>query len=76
VADDLIHPAGVPADAEQRLAPVRWLLDHAAFFDPDAADEPRPVSLADLEHHTTAMLQNARTAWLRLLGATPHWGSG
>jgi hypothetical protein len=30
VADDLIHPAGVPADAEQRLAPVRWLLDHAA----------------------------------------------
>src|SRR5690606_447626 len=30
VADDLIHPVDVPADAEQRLAPVRWLLDHAA----------------------------------------------
>lgn len=30
VVDDLIHPVDVPADAEQRLAPVRWLLDHAA----------------------------------------------
>jgi hypothetical protein len=30
VADDLIHPVGVPDGAETRRAPVRWLLDRAA----------------------------------------------
>jgi hypothetical protein len=35
------------------------------FFDPDA-NEPRPVNPADLEHHTTAMLQTAGVggAWI------------
>lgn len=30
LADRLVNPAPVPADAEQVLAPMRWLLDHAA----------------------------------------------
>jgi hypothetical protein len=30
LADQLVHPVPVPADADQVLAPMRWLLDHAA----------------------------------------------
>jgi hypothetical protein len=30
LADQLVHPVPVPADAEQVIAPIRWLLDHAA----------------------------------------------
>jgi hypothetical protein len=30
LADRLVNPEPVPADAEQVLAPMRWLLDHAA----------------------------------------------
>jgi hypothetical protein len=30
MADRLVNPEPAPADAEQVLAPMRWLLDHAA----------------------------------------------
>ncbi len=34
IANQLIHPAVVPAGADEHLAPLRWLLDHAALGAP------------------------------------------
>jgi len=44
LADRLVNPVPVPADAEQVLAPLRWLLDHAADGAPLTATQPGPAA--------------------------------